>query len=669
MREKIVSFLEGKKPEIQKLGEQYPDKKSLVIDYNEIESHDTELADNLIKEPDETLEVFEAVLNEMDVPTVIENPYFNFRVRDLPNVKGYTVLVRDLIADFIGRMVSVEGIVNKIGDVLPKVYEGVFVCNRCGQRHTEKQEGRQLREPIKCENCERREFRFLPDDSKYIDIQRLEIQEPLELLKGGEQARRIEIWCEDDMTDVVTAGDKIVVTGILRLLPPKQKGAVYYKYLEGNHVEAVEQEFEDLEISEEEEKEILKLAKDPKIHEKIINSIAPSIYGYNEVKEAIALQLFGGRFGKKLPDGTSVRPDIHLLLVGEPGVAKSRMLQYVDQIAPKSIYMSGKGTTGAGLTATAEKDEFAEGAWTLRAGALVLAGGGIAAIDEFDKMDKDDRSAMHEAMEQQTISIAKAGIVTKFKANTSVLAASNPKFSRFDSYKPLAEQFDIPPTLLSRFDLIFPIRDVLDRERDREIAEHMMKMHLSDKELAEIQPDIDTDLFRKYIAYARRNIHSHLTDDTAEKIKEFYVTLRSKSSGGSVTSTPRQLEAIVRLSEASAKMRLASEVTVADVERAIKLTEFVLREIAYDETTGGFDIDRVVTDHPKSTRDRIHLIESIIREMVSESDGAAAELDDIIAKAGEKNIDRFTAEKILEELRKKGEIYEPKHGKFMLTEE
>jgi len=669
LREKILSFLEGKKTEIQQLGEKYPDKKSLILSYNEIETHDTELSDKLIKEPDETLEMFEAVLNEMNIPTVIEESFFHVRVKDLPKVKGYDVLVRELTSDYIGRMVSVEGVVNKIGDVLPKVSTGLFICNRCGERHLEPQSGRLLREPIKCSNCERREFRFVSEESTFIDIQRLEIQEPLELLKGGEQARRIEIWCEDDMTDVVTAGDKIVISGIMRLMPPKQKGAVYYKYLDGNYIEPVEQEFEDLEISEEEEKEILNLSKDPKIHEKIVNSIAPSIYGYLEVKEAVALQLFGGRAGKKLPDGTSVRSDIHILMVGEPGVAKSRMLQYVDQIAPKSIYMSGKGTTGAGLTATAEKDEFADGAWTLKAGALVLAGGGIAAIDEFDKMNKEDRSAMHEAMEQQTISIAKAGIITKFKANTSILAASNPKFSRFDSYKPLGDQFDIPPTLLSRFDLIFPLRDILDSERDREIADHMLKMHLDEKELSEIEPEIDSELFRKYIAYSRRNIQPRLTQETAKKIKEFYVNLRARSSGGSVAATPRQLEALVRLSESSAKMRLSNEVSVSDVDLAIKLTEFVLKEIAYDETTGGFDIDRVVTEHPKSARDRIHAMESIIRELVAESDGGAAELSEIITRASDRNIDRFNAEKILQELKKKGEVYEPKHGKFMLTEE
>jgi len=207
--------------------------------------------------------------------------------------------------------------------------------------------------------------------------------------------------------------------------------------------------------------------------------------------------MFGARPGKVLPDGGKVRSDIHLLLIGDPGVAKSRLLQYVNQIAPKSIYVSGKGTTGAGLTATAEKDELAEGAWTLKAGALVLAGGGIACIDEFDKMEKEDRAAMHEAMEQQTISVAKAGIVARFKCNTAILAAANPKFSRFDTYKQLGEQFDIPPTLISRFDLIFPLQDIVDRETDRKIADHMLKMHKMGDEQKELEPAIEIEPIQK----------------------------------------------------------------------------------------------------------------------------------------------------------------------------
>lgn len=669
MDDKVVEFLESRTDEINEVVRFYPEKKSLIIDYANLEKHDLELADELRRNPDEVLSKFESALLDMDLRTLAGDvPVIHVRVNNFPKERGYNLMIREINAEYIGKMVAVDGIVNRIGDVLPKVSNALFKCNKCGEDNWVAQDKRALEEPLKCRRgCSGRNFRFIPEESKWVDVQRLEIQEPLELLKGGEQARRIEVWVEDDLTDVVTAGNKIVVTGILRLQPPKQKSSIYYKFLEANYVEAIEREFEAIDLTKEDEKKIKKFSKDPKVYDKIIGSIAPSIYGFNEVKEAIALQLFSGRPGKQLPDGTSVRPDIHLLLVGDPGVAKSKMLQYVDQIAPKSVYVTGKGTTGAGLTASAEKSDLAEGSWTLKAGALVLAGGGIAAIDEFDKMDPEDRSAMHEAMEQQTISVAKAGIIARFKANTSILAASNPKFSRFDKYKPLHEQFDIPPTLISRFDLIFPIRDVLDRETDRNIAEHILKMHKTDEVMHEIEPAIEPELFRKYIAYARINCKPILTEEASKKLIEYYVTLRS-SSADSVPATPRQLEALIRLSEASAKIRLSNEVTVDDAERAITLTNFVLREIAYDEATGVFDIDRIMTDHPKSTRDRIRIVENIINDLLA-LDSGGAPYNEIVEQAQEQGVDKFRAEQIINELKSKGVIYEPRHGRFLLTEE
>ncbi|MBU4201933.1 MAG: minichromosome maintenance protein MCM [Candidatus Altiarchaeales archaeon] len=667
--EKLGEFLNKKSNDINKVAEIYPEVKSLLINYEELEKFDHGLAEGLIAKPDDTLEILQTFLKEKIsvAPELMDDLRINVRFYNIPKEKGYTILVRELRSKNVGAMMALDGLVNKITDIFPKIEIGRFYCNKCNESHDEPQVTRFLQQPPFCNNCKRREFRFVPEESKLTDIQKLEIQEPLEMLKGGAEARRIEVWVEDDLTDAVCAGDRVVVTGIMRLLPPKKGGSVYLKYIEGNNIEGIAREFEDIEISKKEEREIKKLAKDPKIHDHVIASIAPGIWGYNEVKEAIALQLFGGRGRKRLPDGTALRPDIHLLLVGDPGVAKSRLLQYVNQVAPKSIYVTGKGTTGAGLTATAEKDDFGEGGWTLKAGALVLAGGGVVCIDEFDKMDKEDRSAMHEAMEQQTISVAKAGMVTRFIANTAVLAASNPKFSRFDSYKPLGEQFDIPPTLLSRFDLIFPIRDIVDKEKDAEIADHMLKMHKTPEEAAEIQPAINTELFMKYIAYSRKNIRPVMTDDAAEKIKAYYVDLRGGSQE-TVRATPRQLEALVRLAEASAKIRLSDTVTVSDADRAIRLTNFVLREVAYDAATGEIDIDRIGAEYPKSDRDKIKLMEDIIRGLLAESGDGSAHMDDVLREAEGKEIDKFKAEKIINELKNKGIIYEPRHGRFMFTE-
>jgi replicative DNA helicase Mcm len=1239
MKDRIEKFLDGKEEAINKLAEKYPDEKSLVLDWQDLEKFDSEIAELLLTNPygityDSTgkktprgiIDIFEHALHERNIP-VLETgasgtPEFHVRFNNLPKEKPYSLMVRFIDSETIAHFVSTEGVVNRISEVLPKLYVAKFKCKGCGQSMEMPQDREdrlrgQILTPTRCRDCGKMDFQFLPEDSQWLDFQILEIQEPLEYIKGGEQARKIKIWVEDDMTDRVTAGDKVTLTGVIRLQPPQKKGSVYYKFIEANYIEPLEKEFEDIDITKKEEKEIQKISKDPEVYTKIVDSIAPSIYGYREVKEAIALQMFGARQGKVLPDGGKVRADIHLLLIGDPGVAKSRLLKYVDQIAPKSIYVSGKGTTGAGLTASAEKDELADGAWTLKAGALVLAGGGIACIDEFDKMEKDDRAAMHEAMEQQsyhsktrillssgeereigalvdglfnerssriiqgrdceiiplekgvlelfssdfyatfktsvdrvsrhkapdrfieitlqngrsvtvtpehpcwviengristkpaecvsledylpvpteiplmgepqeikcfteiqqaysncavkrtmrevkkeelqyagfpehndagfckfigylitdggyelnrgtkagvnftnknadlindfcrlseqyfglrpyiykrsngvfsariiskpllnylrevdyslaeksehkrippflmksssndlrgmlsamfecdgwatnncvgfispskesceqvqtlllrfgipstileqktpsgkkiwrtvitgvrnlrlfserisflserknkrlasqlnpksyrtitdivpnvgasvhrlscmlkvdeskvlgysitpfkkgrqnfskpalkkftealesklnlfrdaadtlpeltqaedirklrktlnvsledlegyagtshqnlsliergkgdalilrkallsyceyagkaadevtmlkrlasgkiawsrvkkvetipnktekwvydvtveptrsfvsecmllhnTISVAKAGIVARFKCNTAILAAANPKFSRFDTYKPLGEQFDIPPTLVSRFDLIFPIQDIVDRETDKKIAEHMLKMHKMIKDQKDLEPAIPTDLFRKYIAYARKNVHPLLSEEAGNMLRDYYVELRG-GDRDTVRATARQLEALVRLAEASAKIRLSNDVTVDDADRAIGLTNFVLREIAMDKATGKIDIDRIATDHPKSTRDRIRSIEDAIRTIIANSPDKTAGITEILAATAEKKLERSEVEKIITELKSKGVIFEPRHDRYQFTED
>jgi replicative DNA helicase Mcm len=385
------------------------------------------------------------------------------------------------------------------------------------------------------------------------------------------------------------------------------------------------------------------------------------------------LQLCGGASHKKLPDGTKIRDSIHILMIGDPGTAKSQILKYVNRLAPKSLYVSGKSATGGGLTAIAEKDEFGEGGWVLKAGALVLASGGLACIDEFDKMSEEDRSAIHEALEQQTVSVAKAGIIATFRSDSAVLAAANPKYSRYDPYKPPAEQFNIPASLISRFDLIFPIKDVMDETKDKELASHILKAHKfsqataakREKEVKELEekllPSIDQDLLKKYFAYARRNCHPILTDEAINRIQNYYVDLRKRSSGGSVPLTPRQLEGLVRLAEASAKVRLSKNVDMEDAERAIRLVEFVLREIGMEKEGGGFDIDRIMAEHPKSERDKIYTITGIVKGLEEEYD--MVPMERVLEEAQEyHNIDNRTAEKLVHELVNKGDLYEPRHG-------
>src|SRR3989338_3302273 len=331
-------------------------------------------------------------------------------------------------------------------------------------------------------------------------------------------------------------------------------------FVDANNIVGVEEDYFDIEISPAEEREILELGADPMLYQRLVRSMAPSIYGHEKVKEALLLQLAGG-VQKKRSDGMVTRGDMHVLLVGDPGSGKSQLLKRVNMIAPKGRYVSGKGVSGAGLTAAVVRDEFLKG-WALEAGALVLASNGICCIDEMDKMGTDDRAAMHKALEQQTISISKANIQATLIARTTVLAAANPKFGRFDPYGIIAEQIDLPPTLINRFDLIFAIKDIPNEIKDEKMASHILKLHQTPDLYT---PEIPTEFLRKYIAYAKQKITPRISDEALLKIKEFYLKMRA--SGGTdegikaIPISARQLEALVRLSEASAKIRLSDKAT------------------------------------------------------------------------------------------------------------
>jgi replicative DNA helicase Mcm len=459
------------------------------------------------------------------------------------------------------------------------------------------------------------------------------------------------------------------MTGILKATQPSQggkksSGTVLEKYIEANHVETQERGIEEIEISKEDLVEIEKLSKDPHISEKIVRSIAPSIWGFDPVKESIALQLFSGKH-RLLPDGTWQRGNINILLLGDPGAGKSALLTYTKNLAPRAVYASGRSSSAAGLTAAVIRDEMS-GGFVLEAGALVLADGGIACLDEFEKMNEQDRAAIHEIMEQGTLSLAKAGIVATLNARTSVLAAANPKFGRFENFRVLAEQIDLPPTILSRFDLIFPIRDRPKEQKDRMIAQHILNYRsMSDDALKQ---EIDSELLRKYVSYARKSVDPTITEEAAKRMEDFYAAMRMQagtSEGNPIPITPRQLESIVRLSEAGARMRMKSEVSIDDVERAISLMEYCLKEMV-DPETGKLDIDIVLTGKPRSQWDRLAGFTDLVRQLCQQHGGLVS-LSEILERAKEQGVDQKAANKLLTEMKRKGELYEPKLGYLSLS--
>jgi replicative DNA helicase Mcm len=353
---------------------------------------------------------------------------------------------------------------------------------------------------------------------------------------------------------------------------------------------------------------------------------------------------------------------IHILLIGDPGSGKSQLLKRMSHVAPKSRFVSGKGASGAGLTASVVKDEFLRG-WALEAGALVLANKGLVCIDELDKMTREDASAMHEALEQQTITISKANIQATLRSETTVLAAANPKFGRFDPYEVLAKQIDLPSTLINRFDLIFPVKDLPDLEKDEKLASFILNLHRKASEKTEV--DLDTDTIKRYVAYAKQKINPKLTDESLNEIKDYFVKMRNQGSAEekfqSIPISARQLEGLIRLSEASARTRLSLKVTRQDSQRAINLLHHCLELIGYDSETGKFDIDRITTGISASQRGHISIIKDIISQLESQV-GKLIPIEEIVREGEIKGVSEEKINEIIDKLKRSGDLFNPKHG-------
>jgi len=678
------------KSDIENVALEYPEKRSLFVDYWDIDKADPKLAEMLINQPYKAIYNAEEALNNIEVAA--ENKLkLHFRVLNLPETDK--IAIRKIRSNHLGKLAAVEGLVKKRTEVRPKLQVGAFQCQKCGAVVKIEQEEDILKEPSECYEdqggCGRvSSFKLMTSLSSFIDSQKIEIQESPEGLRGGAQPERISVFLEDDLAGEIAPGDRVIVNGILHSMQ-RRRGTFrltsFDKIMDALSIESQELAFEEIEVTPEDEKEIVKISKDPNLNMKMKASIAPTIYGLDVEKEAMILQLFGG-IAKEMPDGTRIRGDIHTLLVGDPGTAKSQMLAYMSKLAPRSVYASGKASSAAGLTAAAVRDEFGEGQWTLEAGALVLADMGLACIDEIDKMEEGDRSSMHQAMEQQEISVAKAGINATLKSRCAILAAANPKLGRFDEFLPMHEQINMPPALLSRFDLIFSILDKPNRATDTALATHILLAHKAgevieniartkkskftkkeqDALTKKIMPTFGPEFLRKYVAYAKRNIFPVMTDEALELLKGYYVDFRATSEE-SVTFTPRQLEAFVRLSEASARMRLSQEVTVDDAKRAVHIIDQYLRRVGMDRETGRIDIDIIATGISHSQHDRMRIILDVIQRLSSEAKEGSALRGDIVRESEIEGIESSKVEEALDRLKRNGQIYEPMHGRYKIT--
>ncbi len=642
------------------LGESLRKEQNVIfLDFMNLTEFSNKLADEIIANPEETLRIIEQAIEQSGLQD-------DTRVRLINLPKIQDLKIRNIRSKHLNELVVVEGIIRQASDVRPQVVNAKFECPSCGTVISVLQIEKKFREPSRCSCGRRGGFKLI--SKEMVDTQRLVVEESPESLSGGEQPKRVNIFVKEDlveprMEEKTTPGSRIKVIGVLKEVPvPLATGGLSTRFelaIEANNLIPLEETFEELDINEEDERQILELSEDPEVFNKLSKSIVPSIWGYEEIKRSLILQLFGGVLKTKA-DGSKSRGDIHILLIGDPGVAKSVTLGFMANISPKGRYVVGKSASGAGLTATVVRDEYLKG-WSLEAGAMVLANKGLICIDELEKMDPQDRSAMHEAMEQQTVTISKANVQATLRAQTSVLAAANPKFGRFDPYQAIAQQIDLPPTLINRFDIIFTLRDLPDKFKDEQIATHVLNEQGNDGQ----SMLIPRDLLRKYVAYAKQRVTPQLSKEAIEELKNFYVELRNKpvSSESAMRPIPisaRQLQALIRLSEASARVRLSNIASKEDAKQAIEIIKYYLMQVGYDYESQTFDIDKISTGIPTSQRAKI----ISVRETINLLEGRLGSLIPIeeIEKELEGKLSKETIEEAISKLQSSGDIFSPRRG-------
>ncbi|KAJ8308584.1 hypothetical protein KUTeg_013458 [Tegillarca granosa] len=595
----------------------------LEVELEDLSSFDESLAEKLYKLPSEHLPLFEDAAKEVADEITRPRPEGEEDVQDIQvmiNSSENPCNIRNLKSEEMAKLVKIPGIVIAASAIRAKATRLTIQCRSC--RNVVNNiavhpglEGYSL--PRKCNTeqagrpkCPVDPFYIVPDKCVCVDFQTLKLQEAPEAVPNGELPRHMQLFVDRYLCDKVVPGNRVTVMGIYSIKKtskPSKTGGTRDKVNVGIRspyfrVVGIQVSTEGVgrstgtTITPTEEDEFRRLASSPNIYETVAKSIAPSIYGSLDIKRAIACLLFGGS-RKRLPDGLTRRGDVNILMLGDPGTAKSQLLKFVERCSPIAVYTSGKGSSAAGLTASVMRDPATRN-FVMEGGAMVLADGGVVCIDEFDKMREDDRVAIHEAMEQQTISIAKAGITTTLNSRCSVLAAANSIYGRWDDTKG-EENIDFMPTILSRFDMIFIVKDEHNEQRDTILAKHVMNVHLNALQTTEEQADgeIDLNTLKKYISYCRTKCGPRLSPEAAEKLKNRYVLMRNGASeyeretGKRITIpiTVRQLEAIIRMSESLAKMRLAPFATEADVDEALRLFQVSTLDAAMSGNLSGVE--------------------------------------------------------------------------------
>ena len=702
-------FLEAKETEIFTLLSKQSPTPTLSIPFHELQAFDPDFAEDILQFPRQILNTGKDTLREIcrergeDLDVIL-------RVGELP--RDSRRAIREIGSSDIEKLRSSDVQVIKISEIKPRMHIAAFQCEACGvtQEIIQNNE-RELIEPIRClptdqggcgENAGRggaTRFNLVFNVSRLINNQWIEIQELPESVESGAQPGRAKVLLEGDLVNKHLPGQRIVANMIPVVYSEVIKNKktpmfdIIYHLISSEH-ESVP--FTEIKITDEEQEEILAISQREDLLRLMQNSIAPSIFStgvMNFVKRSLALQLFGG-VSRKNSDGTRTRGDIHILIMGDPGDAKSQLLTYVSELSPRGKFASGGGVSGAGLTAAAVRDTFADGRFSLEAGVLPLSDRGLAAIDEFDKISDDDRKVMHPAMEQQRIDISKGGITASLPSRCAIIAAANPKDGRFSNRAANTsvirsfKETGLEAPLASRFDIIWMMRDEVKAENDEMIAKHILRSRTrgvpealidefvamdpveEDKEQI-IKEGVDgtehlsQSFLRKYIAFAKRNYHPNIDQDVMALILEYYVQERQSygredtDEGGEsnvVPITARALEALIRLTEAHARMFLREDATAEDAKVALAVFKHWREE-------SGIEDESEFSGTSVKQRNISVIVKNLIRDICTEN-GNVATISAIYNRALAKKIDESTVDRIIQQMRTSGILFQPKNDEY-----
>ncbi len=638
-------------------------KQSVVIDFNSLSQFNIKLAEELLDDPENILKAAEIGIEHFDIPELMKT--FSVRIDNIP--RDCEIPISKLRAKHLNNFICIKGLIRQKTKVTPAVTSARFECPSCGNTCTVLQLDNKFKEPSIC-SCKRKgKFRLL--SKEMMDMQAMVIEEDPENIDSNQQPQRINIILKNDLTSPMTdektiPGGKALVNGILKEAPVfLRDGSISTRsdfIIETNFIKPLEEEQFKLNISEEDKKKFTEFLAKKDFFNELCTYIAPTIHGHDDIKESMLLQMAGG-VTKKLQKETPRKGKIHILLVGDPGVGKTVMGRSVLNLVPRARYVSGKGASGAGVTAAVVRNDITKD-FGLEAGAMVLANGSVLVVDEMEKMREEDVTQLHTGMEIGKITIDKANIHVTLTAETSILGIANPQFGRFDSYEIIGKQINLPTSLLSRFDLIYIIKDIPDEKKDKDLVRFVLDLHMN----KDIPVQLDFDFFRKFISYAKQ-FEPRITEESISVIEKFFLSMRSQ---GRVEETKtvgigtRQLEGLVRMTEASAKLRLSDKTNKEDAERAVRLMLSFLKEFGYDEKTNVFDIDRIQSDTSASERTKIHKIREMIRRLTKEFVDGVVSFEAIVEEAKKEKIEENDVDEIVEWLKRNGELFEPRSGLY-----